>query len=123
MTTSLALCGALFFLVVFFPDQPTPWPAVAHNLLAQLSGLSIFVSEFFAWRKLRHPAAGEEDTWTRYGAFSLASLVLAIISFLVFAIFGQPGSPVTGLLQRLMGFFILLWIEVMAPRLFRLAKT
>jgi hypothetical membrane protein len=122
MTTSLALCGTLFFLIGFFPDQPTPWPAVAHYLLAQLSGLSIFVSEFFAWRRLRRPAAGEEDAWTSYGAFSLASLVLAIISFLVFAIFGQPGSPVTGLLQRVMGFFILLWIEVMALRLFRLAK-
>jgi hypothetical membrane protein len=122
MTTSLALCGALFFLVGFFPDQPTPWPAVAHYLLAQLSGLSIFVSEFFAWRRLRHPAAGEEEAWTRYGAFSLASLVLAIISFLVFAIFGQPGSTVTGLLQRVMGFFVLLWVEVMALRLFRLPK-
>jgi hypothetical membrane protein len=122
MATSLALCGALFFLIGFFPDQPIPWPAVAHYLLAQVSGLSIFVSEFFAWRRLRRPAAGEEDAWTRYGAFSLASLVLAIISFLVFAIFGQPGSPLTGLLQRVMGFFILLWIEVMALRLFRLAK-
>jgi hypothetical membrane protein len=91
MTTSLALCGALFFLMGFFPDQPTPWPAVAHNLLAQLSGLSIFVSMFFAWRRLSHRAAGEENTWIRYGAFSLASLVLTIISFLVFAIFGRQG--------------------------------
>jgi hypothetical protein len=49
--------------------------------------------------------------------------VLAIISFLVYAIFGQPGSPVTGLLQRVMGFFVLLWIEVMALRLFQLTKT
>jgi hypothetical membrane protein len=123
MTTSLALFGALFFLVGFFPDQPTPWPAVAHNLLAQLSGLSLFVSEFFAWRRLRHPAAGEEEAWTGYSAFSLASLMLTIISGLVFAIFGQPGSPVTGLLQRVLVFFMLLWVEVMALRLLRLSKA
>jgi hypothetical membrane protein len=122
MTTSLALGGALFFLVGFFPDQPNPWPAVAHYLLAQLSGLSIFVSMFFAWRRLRHSVANEGDIWRRYGTFSLASLVLIIVSFFVFAMFGQPGSPVTGLLQRVFGFFVLLWIEVMALRLFRLAK-
>jgi hypothetical membrane protein len=122
ITTSLALCGALFFLVGFFPDQPTPWPAAAHYLLAQLSGLCILVSEFFSWRRLRRPVADEGRAWTRYGTFSLVSLVLAIISFFVFAIFGQPGSPVTGLLQRVMGFFMLLWIEVMALRLLRPSK-
>jgi hypothetical membrane protein len=122
MTTSMALGGALFFLVGFFPDQPTPWPATAHYLLAQLSGLSVFVSEFFAWRRLRHSAANE-GAWARYGTFSLASLVLIIVSFFIFAIFGQPGSPVTGLLQRVFGFFVLLWIEVMALKLFRLTKT
>jgi hypothetical membrane protein len=122
MTTSLALCGALFFLVGFFPDQPTPWPAAAHYLLAQLSGLSILISEFFAWRRLRRPVANEGDTWRRYSTFSLASFVLAIISFLVYTIFGQPGSPVIGLLQRVMGFFVLLWIEVMALRLLQLSK-
>jgi hypothetical membrane protein len=123
ITLPLGLFGAMFFLLGFFPDQPIPWPAVAHYLLAQLGGLSILVSMFFAWRRLRHPAAGEEDAWTRYGAFSLASLVLVIISFLVFAIFGQPGSPATGLLQRVTEFFVLLWVEVMALKLFRLAKA
>jgi hypothetical membrane protein len=122
MTTSLALGGALFFLVGFFPDQPSPWPALAHYLLAQLSGLSVFVGEFFAWRRLRHSAA-DEGVWAGYGTFSLASLVLIIVSFFIFAIFGQPGSPVTGLLQRVFGFFVLLWIEVMALKLFRLTKT
>lgn len=123
ITVTLGLFGAMFFLLGFFPDQPIPWPAVAHYLIAWAGGFSILLSEFFAWRRLRNPAAGEEDAWTRYGAFSLASLVLAIISFLVFAIFGQPGSPVTGLLQRVAEFFILLWVEVMALRLFRLAKA
>lgn len=123
MTASLGLFGVMFFLLGFFPDQPTPWPAVAHYLLAQVSGLSILVSEFFAWRGLHRPVADKGGAWARYGTFSLASLVLAVISFLVYVIFGQPGSPVAGLLQRVMMFFILLWIEVMALRLFRLAKA
>jgi hypothetical membrane protein len=123
MTTLLGVCGALFFLVGFFPDEPTPWPAAAHYLLAQVSGLAIFFSEFFAWRSLRHPIAGEDVGWTRYGWFSLVSLVLAVISFILFAAFGQPGSPITGLLQRVMGAFILLWIEVMALRLLQLSKA
>ena len=123
MTTSLGLCGVLFFLVGFFPDEPTPWPAAAHYLLAQLSGLCILVSMFFAWRRLRRPVADEGGTWTRYGTFSLVSLILVIVSGFVFAIFGQPGSPVTGLLQRVFGFFILLWVEVMALRLLRLSKA
>jgi hypothetical membrane protein len=123
MTISLGVCGALFFLVGFFPDEPTPWPAVAHYLLAQASGLSIFVSEFFAWRRLRRPIADEEVGWTKYGRFSLASLVLAVISTITYATFGQPGSPIEGLLQRVMGAFILLWIEVMALRLLRSSKA
>jgi hypothetical membrane protein len=123
ITTTLGLCGVLFFLLGFFPDEPTPWPAAAHYLIAQLSGLSILLSQFFAWRRLRRPVAGEGVGWTKYSRFSLVSLVLAIISFIVFATFGQPGSPITGLLQRVMGTFILLWIEVMALRLLRLSKA
>lgn len=117
MITSLGLFGALFFLLGFFPDEPTPWPAAAHYLLAWASGLSIFVSELFAWRRLRRPIADEGVGWTKYGRFSLVSLVLAVISTIAYATFGQPGSPIEGLLQRVMGAFILLWIEVMALRL------
>jgi len=123
ITTSLGLCGVLFFLLGFFPDEPIPWPAAGHYLIAQASGLSILLSEFLAWRRLRHPVAGDVVGWTRYGRFSLVSLVLAVISFITYASFGQRGSPIAGLLQRVMGAFILLWIEVMALRLLRLSKA
>ena len=123
ITTTLGLCGFLFFLVGFFPDEPSPWPAAAHYLIAQLSGLSILLSEFFAWRRLRRPVAGEGVGWTKYSRFSLVSLVLAVISFITYATFGQPGSPITGLLQRVMGAFILLWIEVISLRLLQLSKA
>lgn len=122
MTISLGLCGALFFLVGFFPDLPTPWPAVAHYLLAQASGLAIFSASFlrgedFVIQSLMKRSVGPDTVGSH------VSLVLAVISFILFAAFGQPGSPITGLLQRVMGAFILLWIEVMSLRLLRLSRA
>jgi hypothetical membrane protein len=123
ITTSLGLFGAMFFLLGFFPDEPIPWPAAAHYLIAWAGGISILFSQFFAWRRLRRPRADEGVDWTRYGRFSLVSLVLIVISFTIFATFGQPGSPIRGLLQRVSEAFVLLWIEVMALRLLQLTKT
>ncbi len=123
ITTSLGLFGVMFFLLGFFPDEPIPWPAAAHYLIAQAGGLSILLSQFFAWRRLRRPVAGEGIGWTGYGRFSLVSLVLTIILFTLFVVFGQPGSPIRGLLQRVAEAPLLLWIEVMALRLLRLSKA
>jgi len=123
ITTSLGFSGVMFFLLGFFPDEPTPWPAAAHSLIVLVGGVSILLSEFFAWRRLRRPIADEGVGWTEYGRFSLVSLVLTIISATLFMVFGQPGSPVTGLLQRVMFAPSLLWIEVMALRLLRLSKA
>jgi hypothetical membrane protein len=122
ITTSLGFFGAMFFLLGFFPDEPIPWPAAAHYLIAWAGGVSILLSEFFAWRRLR-PVAEEGVGWTRYGRFSLVSLVLAVISFISYATFGQPSSPIAGLLQRVFMAFLLLWIEVMALRLLKSSKA
>jgi len=123
ITVTLGLFGVMFFLLGFFPDEPIPWPAAAHYLIAWAGGVSILLSEFFAWKKLRRPIEGNGVGWTKYGGFSLVSLVLAVISFISFAIFGQPGSPITGLLQRVLMAFLLLWIEAMALRLLQLSKA
>jgi hypothetical membrane protein len=123
IAATLGLFGVMFFLLGFFPDEPTPWPAAAHYIIAWIGGFSILLSQFFTWRGLRRPITDEGVGWTKYSKFSLASLVLGIISFVLFAVFGQPGSPVTGLLQRVMIVFWLLWIEVMALRLLQLSKA
>lgn len=123
ITVSLGFFGVMFFLLGFFPDEPTPWPAAAHFLIAWAGGISILFSQFFAWRRLRRPVAEGGVDWAKYGRFSLVCLVLAIISFIIFAIFGQPGSSITGLLQRVFLGFLWLWIEVMGLRLFQLAKA
>jgi hypothetical membrane protein len=119
ITTSLGLFGVMSFLLGFFPDEPIPWPAAAHSLIASVGGVSILLSEFFAWRRLRRPVADEGVGWTEYGRFSLVSFIISSTLFVV----GQPGSPITGLLQRVMMAVLLLWIEVMALRLLRLSKA
>jgi hypothetical membrane protein len=123
ITASLALFGVFFFLLGFFPDDPTPWPAVEHYLIAWAGGFSLLLSEFLVWRRLRRPVGDERVDWTKYAMFSLVSLVLAVISFILFAVFGQPGSSMTGLLQRVFMAFLLLWIEVMSLRFLRLQKA
>jgi len=120
---SLGLSGFLFFLLGVFPDDPIPWPAVAHQLIVWASGVSFLLGQFFAWRRLRHPVAGEGVSWIRYGRFSLVILVLNFVSFAVSASFGQPGSPIMGLLQRVVIALLLVWIEVMALGLLRLSKA
>jgi len=55
IATSLGLFGFMFFLLGFFPDEPIPWPAAAHYLISWIGGVSLLVSVFFAWRRLRRP--------------------------------------------------------------------
>jgi len=98
-------------------------PAAAHYLISWVGGVSLLVSVFFAWRRFRRPVAGEGGSWIMYGRFSLVILVLTVVSFAVSASFGQPGSPIMGLLQRVVIALLLVWIEVMALGLLRLSKT
>ena len=123
IATSLGLFGFMFFLLGVFPDEPIPWPAAAHYLISWVGGVSLLVSVFFAWRRFRRPVAGEGVGWIMYGRFSLVILVLMVVSFVVLAIFGQPGSPIRGLVQRVSETPFLVWIEVMALGLLRLSKV
>jgi len=116
IATSLGLFGLMFFLLGVFPDEPIPWPAAAHYLIAWVGGVSLLFSQFFAWRRLRRPVVGEGGSWIRCGRVSLVILVLTVVSSAVFATFGQPDSPIRGLLQRVLIALLLVWIEVMALR-------
>jgi uncharacterized membrane protein len=113
----------MFFLLGFFPDEPIPWPAVAHYVISWASGVSLLVSEFFTWRRLRRPIAEKEISWTKYGKSSLVTLALTVISSTLFAALGQPDSPIRGLLQRVLIALLLLWIEVMALKLLKSSKA
>jgi len=123
IATPLGLFGFMFFLLGVFPNEPIPWPAAAHYLISWAGGVSLLFSQFFAWRRLRRPVAGEGGSSIRYGRFSLVTLVLTVVSSAVFATFGQQGSPIMGLLQRVLIALLLVWIELMALRLLQLSKA
>lgn len=116
----LGLFGVAFFLLGIFPDQPMPWPGVAHDLISWVGGVSLLLAQFYAWRKLRHPSTDEGAGWTRIAAFSLVCFVAGLALLIVFITFGQPGSSVTGILQSASAVPLLIWLEVMALRLLRL---
>jgi len=122
IAATLGLFGVGFFLLGFFPDEPMPWPGAAHYLIAWVGGFPILLSEFFLWRRLRSYSANAKGGWAKYGSFSLVSLVLAIVSFVLFGALGQSGSPVEGLLQRVFLGVLWLWIEVIALKLLRSSR-
>jgi len=97
-----------------------PWPGVAHDLISWVGGVSWLLAQFYAWRRLRRPSTDEGTGWTKITAFSLVCFVTGLAFLFVFVTFGQPGSPVTGLLQSAFGAPMLVWLEVMALRLLRL---
>jgi hypothetical membrane protein len=120
IATPLGLFGAAFFLLGFFPDQPMPWPGVAHDLISWVGGVSLLVAQFYTWRRLRRPGADMGSGWAKYATFSLVCFVVGLALLLVFMTFGQPGSSVTGVLQSAFAAPLLVWLEVMSLRLLRL---
>jgi hypothetical protein len=58
--------------------------------------------------------------WTKYATFSIVCFVVGLVLFIAFISFGQLGSPALGVLQSAFGVPLLVWLEVMALRLFRL---
>ena len=122
ITVTLILFGVAFFLLGFFPDEPMPWPGTAHYLIAWVGGFPLLFSELFSWRRLRSSSTDVNSGWAKYGSFSLVSLVLAVVSLILYVTFGQQGSPVAGLLQRVFLGVLGLWIEVMALKLLNRSK-
>lgn len=122
ITASMGVFGAMIFLAGVFPDEPSPWPAGAHGLVSIAAFVSIILSQFFAWRRLRRPVGDEGAHWVHYGRISLVTMVLSIIMFVLYGAFGQPGSLIGGLVQRMFLVVPWLWIEIMSLRLLRLSK-
>jgi hypothetical membrane protein len=114
---SLSLFGVLVFLAGVFQDQPSPWPGGVHALIAVTAFVSIILSQFFSWRTLRRSTSGQETGWSRYARFSLITLVLSVIMFVLNSIF--YGSSIGGLVQRVFLTVAFLWIEGISLLLLR----
>jgi hypothetical membrane protein len=117
---SLGFFGSMIFLAGLFQDEPAPWPAGAHGLVSVFAFISIILTQFFTWRRLRR-STGEEGEWGKYSRFSLITMGLTIILFASYGVLGQPGSSIGGLVQRVFLAVPWLWIEVISLKLLRLA--
>jgi hypothetical membrane protein len=118
---SLGLFGGLVFLAGVFQDQPSPWPGGAHALIAVTAFVVIIISQFFSWRTFRRASSGEETSLNRFAQFSLITLVLSVIMFVLNSIF--YGSSIGGLMQRVFLTVAFLWIEGISLWLLRFSSS
>ncbi len=82
-----------------------------HSTFAMIAGFTFIVAIFFISPRLR-----EDRNWKNYWAYSVITGVLT----LVFSILLISAGDLAGLMQRISMGLPLLWMEVMAIRLFRL---
>ena len=103
------------------PPEPT-FSDSMHNMFSLLAFLAVIIAVIILSRSLPR-----DDVWQRYRPYSL---ITGIGAFALLVLAGLSGpeeggvsalEPWTGLLQRLFVGVWLLWIEVMAIKLFRLA--
>ncbi len=116
---SLALFGVLAFAAGVFPDQPYPYPGYVHAISSIVAFILAIVSQFFLWRRLRHPTEEERTVWGRLGTYSLVSGVLSTVLLVVFILGLPQPSPFYGAGQRAFVAVPWLWIEVTALLLYR----
>ncbi len=119
VTYTLALFGILAFTAGLFPDQPFPYPGDVHGVASIAAFILVIMSQFFLWRRLRHPTKIEKEAWGRHGTYSLVSGTLSVV-FLVVFILGLPQtSPFYGAGQRVFIAVPWLWIGVTGLVLYR----
>ncbi len=126
-TYTLALFGALAFAAGVFPDQPYPYPGYVHSIASITAFILVILSQFFLWRRLRHPTEVESNAWGRHGTYSLVSGILSLVLLVVFILGLPQTSPYYGAGQRAFVAVPWLWIGVTALVLYksesRLAST
>ena len=114
----------LFALVLngVFPADPVGTPetliGTAHSLTAGLGFIAVIVSMFILSGRFRAHAEWQDlSTLSRW--FGIASIVLMVSYLMAQEGVVQAWGPWTGLLQRGMGAVVLLWLFLLAQRLYR----
>ncbi len=89
-----------------------------HQAMGAIGGSAIIVAILAIWRRLN-----QDDRWNRYRSYSLASSLLALVTFIlaIIVVLTDFLSPWDGAVQRIWGATWLLWIEITAIRLLRLS--
>jgi hypothetical membrane protein len=112
-----------------FTTDPTNYPAgadtttvTAHGMVHSIAFLIIIVSViagFFVFaRRFR-----QEPAWQGYGLYSVITGVLVPALLAVFIVWGGPGQPFLGLIQRALVAVFFAWFEVIALRALRLTTS
>ncbi len=107
----LCLAGAAMALMSFETDPiQSPGPRTLHNLIHDLAFalfvLALLTSFFFLWRRF-----GEDTLWRCHARYTLATGVIAALSLFL------PGVAYYVFIA-----VVLVWVEVTAIRLWRLAR-
>jgi hypothetical membrane protein len=114
-TIGLSLVAWMVFLAGIFPDEPTPYPGYVHGAVSMIAFLSLVITEFLVWWRLRRLKENTQfASWRKYAYYSLATGIVGIALIIT----GNPPGY-AGLFQR---FFLgsgWLWIEIIALKLFR----
>jgi hypothetical membrane protein len=119
VTTALILAGILGVVwTIFFPlDQnggTTSFTGMMHIIVGGFVVPLVFVIELGFWRQARL-----DGRWTHYGRFSLFLFLVTLVFGIATVVF--VNSDIRGLLERITTGSLLLWIELVSLRLFRLS--
>lgn len=110
------IAGLGFVGAGFFPGNYDSWTGVVHGLFTFVTFISLILAPLLIARKL-----GSGSYWSRLKRYCQATGVAVSVLFLTYLLFGSQGalSPWRGVFQRILFGTPLLWVEVMAIKLFR----
>lgn len=113
----IVVVGATFIGSGVFPASGG-FSGAMHQAMGAIGGSAIIVAILAIWRRLN-----QDDRWNRYRSYSLASSLLALVTFIlaIIVVLTDFLSPWDGAVQRIWGATWLLWIEITAIRLLRLS--
>ena len=115
----IIISGISFILLCFFPCDPdcinTSLIGIIHGYLANFAQFSLIFSPLFLYQIFKN-----DSRWNNYWILSLIIFIFSLIFALIYKI--NIFEENIGLLQRISFGLPLIWIEIIALKLYRLSK-
>jgi hypothetical membrane protein len=112
----ISILGVVWTL--FFPLDPNGTSVSFTGMMHLIIGIPVvfatFLAELSFWR-----AVGSDNRWTGYARFSLVIFAVNLLAGLTTV--ALVNSDIRGLLERVSSGSFLLWVEIVALRLYRMA--
>ena len=110
------ISGLSFLLLGFFPCDPDcinfSTVGIIHGYLANTAQLPLIIAPYFLLANLKR-----NKKWHIIYCYSIISIILGIISFAIYKSYIFEGF--TGLLQRISFGIPILWVEIIAIKIFK----